>query len=254
MSYRIVLSWKLWPGVKRVFAESLWLFLGLALAGVVFLVSFYTAMRVEMHSTQVEVPQLSGLTLAEAKARVDPLALVLEVVDQRNDSRVPSGGVLEQTPRAGDSVRRGRKVKLILSLGGRVLEVPDLVGQAARAISITLAQEGFVPGDEAHVASALIPRGKVMAQVPPPRATAVPNSRVHRLVSDGPPVALWVMPDLTGLTRAQAARWIEASGFRSGQVREVAADGRSRGVVVAQLPLAGYPIRDRAIVELAIAE
>ena len=31
-------------------------------------------------------------------------------------------------PPADTSVRRGRKIKLILSLGGRVLEVPELVG------------------------------------------------------------------------------------------------------------------------------
>lgn len=254
MSYRIILSWRLWPGMKRLFAASLWLFFGVALAGAVFVASFYTAMRVEMRSTQIEVPQLRGLTLAEAKQSVDPLNLVLEVVDQRNDPRVASGGVMEQSPRAGDSARRGRTVKLILSLGGRVLEVPDLVGQAAREVSIKLEQEGFVPGDEAHVFSLDVSRGKVMAQVPPPRATAVPNSRVHRLVSEGPPTPRWVMPDLTGLTRARAARWIEQSGFRSGEVRQVSSTGRSPGEVVAQLPLAGYPIRARDIVELAVAE
>jgi len=254
MSYRIVLNWNLWPGLKRLISAGLWLFVGIGLAGVVFVASFYTAMRVEMRSTQVEVPQLRGLTLVEAKESVDPLGLVLEVVDQRNDPRVASGGVLGQTPRAGDSVRRGRKVKLILSLGGRVLEVPDLVGQAARAVSIKLEQEGFVPGDEANVFSTEVPRGRVMAQVPPPRATAMPNSRVHRLVSRGAPTPRWVMPDLSGLTRAEAARWIEKSGFRRGEVREVASSGKTRGEVVAQLPLAGYPIRSRDIVELAIAE
>jgi len=254
MSYRVVLNWKLWPGLKRLLTASLWLFGGIALVGAVFMVSFYTAMRVEMHSTQVEVPQLQGLTLERAKQTVDPLDLVLEVVDQRNDPRVGSGGVLEQTPRAGDSVRRGRKIKLILSLGGRVLRVPDLVGEAARAVSIELRQGGFVPGDEAHVNSRETPRGKVMAQVPLPMATAVPNSRVHRLVSDGPAVERWVMPDLTGLSRAEAVAWIEKSGFRSGVVRQVASISQVRGDVVAQLPLAGYPIRARDIVELAIAE
>ena len=254
MSYRIVLKWKLWPGFKRLLWASFWLFGGVALVGAVFVASFYTAMRVEMHSTEVEVPQLHGLTLEVAKQTVEPLDLVLEVVDHRNDPRVPSGGVLEQTPRAGDSVRRGRRIKLILSLGGRVLRVPDLVGEAARAVSIELRQEGFVPGDEGHVYSWKVPRGKVMAQVPEPNATAVPNSRVHRLVSEGPPVLRWVMPDLTGLTRAEAAAWIEKNGFRSGEVRQVPSTSQSRGDVVAQLPLAGYPIRARDIVELAVAE
>ena len=46
------------------------------------------------------------------------------------------GMEIEQMPRAGSSVRRGRKVKLVVSLGGEVLAVPDLIGQASRAVEI----------------------------------------------------------------------------------------------------------------------
>lgn len=254
MSYRVVLSWNTWPGVKRLLTGALWLFGGLTLVGAVFLFSFYLAMRVEMKSTQVEVPELRGLSMEDAKRAVEPAGLVLEVADHRNDPRVPSGGVLEQMPRAGDSVRRGRKVKLILSLGGKVLNVPELVGEAARAVSIEMRQEGFVPGDEAHVYSQAVEPGRVMAQVPPPNTKAVLNSRIHRLISDGPPVAQWVMPDLIGLTRADALHWIEKNGFRAGAIRPVTSSRQTRGTVVAQMPLAGYPIRARDIVELAIAE
>lgn len=254
MSYRVVLNWKLWPGVKRLLSASLWLLGGLALVGVVFVASFYLAMRVEMKSTQVEVPQLRGLTLEKAHQVVEPAGLNLEVADQRHDPRVPSGRVLEQTPRAGDSVRRGRRVKLILSLGGKVLRVPALVGEASRAVAIEMRQEGFVPGDEAHVPSAKIERGKVIAQVPPPNTNAVINSRIHRLISDGPPTRQWVMPELVGLTRADAVRWVEKNGFRAGSFRPVTSSREPRGTVVAQIPLAGYPIRERDIVELAIAE
>ena len=74
--------------------------------------------------------------------------MVVEVADQRNDPAVPSGRVLAQQPRAGFEVRRGRRLKVVLSLGGRVLEVPDLVGQPSRTVEITLRREGFFPGNE----------------------------------------------------------------------------------------------------------
>jgi hypothetical protein len=48
MSTRVVLNWKLWPGLKRLLSTSLWLFGGLALVGAVFVGSFYLAIRVEM--------------------------------------------------------------------------------------------------------------------------------------------------------------------------------------------------------------
>jgi len=241
------------PVARKVALVGLWIGGGGALVATVFALSFYFAMRVEMKSTEVRVPDLSGLNLEDAAGRVDPQGLNLQVVDQRHDPAVASGRVLQQVPPAGSSVRRGRKVKVILSLGGRVLEVPNLVGQASRAVEIELRREGFIPGDEARVPSARFDTGKVMAQVPPAETPAVPNTRIHRLVSGGAEPRVWVMPDLTGLSRANAEAWIARSMFRRGAVRRVTMASRGSGVVVGQLPLAGYPVSDRAVVELTVA-
>ena len=61
------------------------------------------------------------------------------------------------------------------------------------------------------------------------------------------------MPDLTGLSRTAAERWVGMCGLRRGTVRKVPAVGSRRGMVVGQLPLAGYPVRARDVVELSIA-
>jgi beta-lactam-binding protein with PASTA domain len=72
-------------------------------------------------------------------------------------------------------------------------------------------------------------------------------------VSDGAAIPVWVMPDLSGLTRLQAERWISNAGFRQGAVRRVRIGGRPAGTVVGQLPLAGYPVRSSDVVELSVA-
>jgi serine/threonine-protein kinase len=195
----------------RVAVVLAWVVAGGALVGTVFGVSFFMAMRVEMRSTEVSVPDLAGMTLEAASASVEPVELVLAVAEQRHDPAVPSGRVLQQTPPAGSDVRRGRKIKLVLSLGGKVLEVPDLVGQASRAVEIELRQQEFVPGDQARAFSTYAPSGDVIAQVPPKETPAVPGTRVHRLVSEGSPPLVWVMPDLTGLPRDDVERWIGRS-------------------------------------------
>ncbi len=239
---------------RKLAVVSMWVVLSGGLAAAVFAMSFYVAMRVEMRSTEVKVPDLTGLTLEQASKQVEPLELVLDVVDQRHDPAMASGLVLQQTPPEHASVRRGRKVKLILSLGGKVLQVPDLIGHASRAVEIELRQGGFMPGDEARVHSVDFEVGRVVAQVPPPETPTVPNSRVHRLVSTGPRPTAWVMPDLVGMTRQQAERWISTSQFRRGAVRRVSISGRRPGTVVGQLPLSGYPIRSKDVVELTIAQ
>jgi serine/threonine-protein kinase len=220
----------------------------------VFVVAFFVTMSLELRSSEVAVPDFRGMSVDQTRERANALGLVVLVVEERHDPAVASGRVLEQTPRAGASVRRGRKVKLILSLGGELLQVPDLVGRALRTVQIELQRDGFVPGSEARVPSSQTPAGTILAQVPSPATPAVARARVHYLVSEGPRARAWVMPDLTGLTRAEAERWVETSGFRVGAVRTVPGRPAPAGLVVGQMPLSGYPIRTKDMVDLAVAE
>jgi serine/threonine-protein kinase len=232
----------------------LWLALVAAVGSVTFGAAFWLSVRSVARSTEVEVPDLAGLDLSAAQVQVEPAGLVLQVVDERHDPAVPSGRIIEQVPLPGSSVRRGRKVKLVLSRGDRVLVVPSLVGRPIRAVDIDLRQEGFVPGELARAPSSSAPAGTVLAQVPAPESPAVPQARIHRLVSDGPPPRTWVMPDLSGLSRADAERWIAMSGLRRGAVRRVRMERRASDAVVGQMPLAGYPLRSRDVVDLTVAQ
>ena len=251
---RYVMREMVWEQLKRVGIAMTWIAGGGALAMSVFLLSFCTAMKMEMRSSEVMVPDLTSMTRDEAESASAPMGLQLEVVDQRHDPAVSSGRVLQQEPLPGSAVRRGRRVKVVLSLGGKILEVPELVGQPARTVSITLRRQGFFPGDEARIYSYDISEGTVVAQVPPPGSPSVPGERVHRLISLGIPEAVWLMPDLVGRSRAEVERWLKLCGFRLGPVRSVSHTSRRSETVVGQLPLAGYPIRGRDVVQLTVAQ
>ena len=254
MKVRIILTRPtLRGGWRPLLIATGWVVGGAVIVGGAFGLSFYLSVQSVAHSNELEVPDLVGLDLEAASEKAKEMALRLQVVDQRNDPATPSGKVLEQMPRAGSSVRRGRKVKLVVSLGGEVLAVPNLIGQAARAVEIELRQQGFVPGDQARVKAVATRSGVIISQTPPPDTPAVPSTRVHRLISDGPPDTSWVMPDLTGLRRSDAEGWIAKSGFRRGAVRRVRMGGSPPGTVVGQLPLPGYPVRKRDVVELTVA-
>jgi beta-lactam-binding protein with PASTA domain len=242
-----------WQSLKKAGGAAGWIAAAGGVFVVVFTISFYLAMKMEMRSTEAVVPDMVGLTQEEADRLAAPLGLWVEVADQRNDPAVSSGRILAQQPVAGSEVRRGRRVKIVLSLGGKVLEVPDLVGQRARTVEITLRRGGFVPGDEIGVFDPDAELGTVIAQVPSPGSASVPGERVHRLVSLGPPDRTWVMPDLTERERGEVQRWLEKAGFRIGPVRQVANTGRSAGTVVGQLPAAGHPVRSRDVVHLRVA-
>ena len=253
MAIRIVLKPAMKIRLRKWVRTALWLGGGGAVVGFTFVFSFFLAMKIEMRSTEVIVPDLATLTMEEARRVAAPLDLLLEVADHRHDPAVPSGRILQQEPLSGSSVRRSRRVKLVMSLGGKVLEVPDLTGKAARAVEIRLRRDGFVPGDEARTYSAEVPADRVLAQAPPSESPAVPSTRVHRLISAGPRDVVYVMPDLTGLSETAARKWIGQYGFRVGTVRKIRSHGRRAGEVVGQIPLSGYPVRSREVVDLGVA-
>lgn len=223
-----------------------------AIGGAVALAAFWMSFKAQRRASEVHVPELRGLSQSEAEARAGRAGVVIDVVEERHDPGTSRGQVLGQEPAAGSAVRRGRKVRVVLSLGGEVLRVPDLVGAGARSVAVRLEQEGFALGDEARAWSRTVPAGTVLAQSPAAGSPGVPGTRVHRLVSGGPPATRWVMPDLTGLDRTRAESWIAASGFRLAPVRRIAGPG-APGTVVGQLPLAGHPVNSRAVVQLTVA-
>ena len=223
----------------------------LAVAGAVALGTFWFSFNAQRRASEVEVPELRGLTSSEAEARAARSSLVVEVVEERHDPATSRGQVIGQEPSPGSAVRRGRKVRVILSLGGEVLRVPNLVGSGARSVALRLEQEGFALGDEARTWSRGVPAGTILAQVPAPGSPGVPGTRVHRLVSNGPPPTRWVMPDLTGLSRTRAESWIDSSGFRLAPVVYVAGSD-APGTVVGQLPLPGHPVSSRAVIQLTV--
>lgn len=239
-------------GVARVLRALSLVAAVAAIGGVVALAAFWMSFKAQRRASEVHVPELRGLAQAEAEVRAGRAGVVIDVVEERHDPGTSRGQVLGQEPAAGSSVRRGRKVRVVLSLGGEVLRVPDLVGAGARSVAVRLEQDGFALGDEARAWSRAIPAGTILAQSPAAGSPGVPGTRVHRLVSGGPPPTRWVMPDLTGLDRSRAESWIAASGFRLAPIRRLAGPG-APGTVLGQLPLPGHPVSSRAVVQLTVA-
>ena len=227
---------------------------GCAVVGFVGLLSFCAVLRSDRRSNLVEVPDWIGRAREESLARAQTLGLVFEVAELRHDPGVAVDRIVQQEPAPGTQVRHGRTIRVVVSLGGETLTVPDVVGQPARQAELELRRQGLAPGWEARIHDDLVPVSQVIDEAPAGGTLSVSGERVHRLVSDGPRAPRWVMPDLAGRTLRDAQEWITLCGFRSGAVRRVPGDGRRSGTIVGQLPLFGYPVARRDIVELTVAD
>ncbi|NOJ59832.1 PASTA domain-containing protein [Arthrobacter sp. 260] len=92
----------------------------------------------------IDVPVVSGLSRAEAVEAIEAAGLVAAFAPDGENSRdIPEGAVVGQSP-SGGQLTRGETVTLTLSLGPRLVEVPNVFSQREEAAVAELEAAGFV--------------------------------------------------------------------------------------------------------------
>ncbi len=182
---------------------------------VVALLSAFLTMRLAIHGREVKVPNLTGLTLADAGKETRSRGLILHLENRFYSPNTPPGHVLAQSPAPGVTVRRQWAVRVTESLGAQQVAIPDVIGQSERTAAINIRRLGLELGAVAHIA-APGPPGIVIAQTPAPNATGVDRPRVSLLLSEPEQAEspdAFLMPSLAGLTLAGAAARASAAGL-----------------------------------------
>jgi beta-lactam-binding protein with PASTA domain len=192
----------------------------LALVAVALIFAFI-AMRLAIHGREAVVPNLSGLSVAEADSMASRAGLRLNLENTFYSADVPAGRILSQDPAAGSRVRREWPVRITESLGAQSVEIPELTGQTERAATVSIRRSSLELGAVAHFAIAGDP-DVVLTQTPPPNASGVDGPRVSLLVSDPdtaqPPA--YAMPSLVGLSYSAASARAASMGLRLVAVTE----------------------------------
>ena len=265
--------------MKRIFTLLLE---ALALIAVALIFAFI-AMRLAIHGREAVVPNLSGLSVADANSVASRSGLALNLENRFYSADVAAGRILAQDPAAGSRVRREWPVRITESLGAQRVEIPELTGQRERSATIGIRRLSLELGAVAHLAIAGDP-DVVLTQTPPANASGVDGPRVSLLVSDAAiaqPNA-YAMPSLVGLSYSAANARAASAGLHLVAVPEsalptaapaaepaaaasaapapngvpaaapAAATGRSSGIVTAQSPQAGRRVVQGDVVHVTL--
>src|SRR5918995_984935 len=218
--------------IKR-FAISLVTYGALALALTVTAgISALTTMRVVLRSQEVTVPALLGKRVPEAGAIVASQRLMLRVEGRRNDPKVPADHVVAQEPAAGSTLKRQRSIRVWVSLGPRRLTVPAVEGESIRTGRISL-EQALVPVGRVVEVNDGSEEGTILIQHPPPGDTETLEAEgAAVLVSLGPAVADFVMPDLIGRSAANVLDVLGRAGLKITEVRYRPYPGVAPGTVL----------------------
>ena len=195
---------------------------------------FYVMMTISLRGGNVTMPDLKGLPKAGAESKLLNLGLKMTVKEERYNNTSAYSAVLEQSVEPGATIKRGRMIAVVVSLGSQSLSAPQLLGMpSARQARLLLEQNGLVLGAQDYVSNEL-PRETVLAQSPEGGEAVGRGDQVSLLVSSGPAPAARVMPNLRGQSLDGARALANRMGLILRRVVEAADKAGIPGTVLAQ--------------------
>ncbi|GAB5465485.1 MAG: hypothetical protein Kapaf2KO_09210 [Candidatus Kapaibacteriales bacterium] len=151
----------------------------------------------------VDMPELVGMDIEEAKKLLDALNLGWEVNGQQYDPNFSEGEIIIQIPEAGINIKEGRKVLLTISRGEEKSEVPFMVGMRSRDAVVELMSLGLNIGKITYENSEVFDRGIVLEQNVQKGTELTLGSKVNLLVSKGSELSI-LTPNLVGMSLDEA--------------------------------------------------
>lgn len=98
-----------------------------------------------MKVPEVKVPDVSNLTELEATTKLKKVGLTVSAkTEQREDSKIDKGKVIETDPPKGRTVKEGTEVTLIISKGVEEVKIEDYTGLNYAEVKAKLELEGLI--------------------------------------------------------------------------------------------------------------
>ncbi len=183
----------------------------------------------------VAVPNVAGLSLADATSKLEAEKLVVHLDTDSSDT-VAEGIVISQSPSAGVSVKPGTTIGLVISSGKKQGTVPNLVGMDLTNAQNTLTMSGLVLGSQSQANDAAT-AGQVIAQDPAAGTSVAQGTTVNVVISKGPATA--AVPSVVNTARGTAEAQITAAGFVASAQESAVSDPAQDGIVISQNPASG---------------
>lgn len=161
---------------------------------------------------QVKIPLVANKDRAEAEKVLKDAGFEV-TVEQTTHDKIARGKAIGTDPAANASVDRGTEIKLLVSSGREITDVPDLTGKTTEEAVQLLKDAKLVLNKEVKEdASDDVPKGKIITQTPPQGSQVSTGTKVTITVSTGPEDVR--VPVVTGQQVEDARENLESAGFK----------------------------------------
>jgi serine/threonine-protein kinase len=198
-------------------------------------------------ANSVTVPDLTGLTVEQAREALTAEGLRLGEQTPKNDDQVPEGNIIDQSPPDGSQLEEGKAVDVTVSAGVEETTVPALVGLSLDEASQVLREAGLRLGNT-NPRPSEEERGTVTKVEPKEGETVPVDSAVDVNYASGSNR----VPDVTGRSSGEAQALLEQAGFDVSTTEQETAEAEP-GTVVSQSPGARETARLGSTVTIVVA-
>lgn len=192
------------------------------------------------------VPDVRGDPLEAAKTAITEASLLVGIITEDWDPEVPAGSVASTAPAAGDELKPGTTVDIVVSKGPKPVRLAGYAGSSADEARAELEAAGLVVTVKEDFSTEFA-EGLVISTLPGKGERVAVGSTVELLVSKGPPPV--EVPYLIDMKRDDAVYLLQELGLNV-EVNEPPFTPLNR--VISQDPAAGTLIPAGSTVTITI--
>jgi beta-lactam-binding protein with PASTA domain len=212
------------------------------------------------HGVEISVPNITGLYIEEAQITLTAEGLQLAIIDSTYSQKTPLGTLLEQNPKPGSKVKKGRTIYAIQNARfRRPVIMPELRDLSLRQAESTIKALGLELGEIIYEPSTykdLILDVRT-ENTPIAAGTQVPEGTVVDLhVGRGPGVRQVTVPSIVGKSLTDARSWLMGHSLSMGRVEydvEHTEETKDLYIVYSQTPESGTVVVEGTTVNIKLS-
>ena len=187
--------------------------------------------------TEGQMIDIRGMSVEDAQKAVDRLKLDLTVFAfETKQSDVKDGTILEQDVKAGDTVKRGSQINVVIAGKGdstsEMVKIPSVIGKTKSSAKSTLESAGFSVTFEYGDYNDSVAADVVTAQSPSAKKQAAKGSTVTVTLSPGQkPITV---PNVVGASQSHAESALAGAGLKYTYADSQYSDTVPAGSVISQ--------------------
>lgn len=213
----------------------------------------YLIMPWYVAAPEVKVPKVTGMNQMQAIQILEENDLEGLIGDTTFDSRLKTGYIVIQKPQAGDIVKEGRRVYLVVNGGSPKARVPDLKGKSVVDAKFALERVGLKLGDTIFAPSQT-PKDIIISQEFVSNTELRKGQTVNVTVSSGAEKGTLTIPDLIGKSLSEAETILAALKLRVGKINYQPSFQLLPNTIIDHYPTAGMKASEGDFIDLFVTK